>query len=153
MPLRSFSTLILFIFCLALCNPGCKKDDNPTQSANIPPELVATWTAQAVLVNGTSASLSNVLGWQSGTVQATFTITAPGALTYTEFNSVNAPLQISTGTVSVTGSTATIKYLTDNGQPVNPPEEITATWGVTGNQLSLTYSVIGLGSITLSLTK
>jgi hypothetical protein len=63
------------------------------------------------------------------------------------------PLQVNTGTIAVSGSTATLKYLTDNGQPANPPEEIVATWGVTGNQLSLTWTVTQVGTIALSLTK
>jgi len=150
---KLFSSFVLVIASLMLLNPGCKKDESTAPTNTIPPELVATWTAQAVLVNGTSASLSNVLGWQSGTVQATFTITAPGAFTYTELNSSSVPLQVDTGTIAVNGQSVTLKYLTDNGQPLSTPEEITATWGVTGNQLSLTYSVTGLGSITLSLTK
>jgi len=153
MTLKLFSSFVLIIICLTLFNPGCKKEESTAPTNMIPAELVATWTAQAVLVNGTSASLSNVLGWQSGTVQATITFTASGTFTYTELNSSSTPLQIDTGTIAVNGSTATLKYLTDNGQPVSTPEEIVAGWAVTGNQLSLTWTVTQVGSIALSLTK
>ena len=153
MTLKLFSSFVLIIICLTLFNPGCKKEESTAPTNMIPADLVATWTATAVLVNGSSVSLANALGWQSGTVQATIVFTASGELTYTEFSSTSVPLQVNTGTIAVSGSTATLKYLTDNGQPANPPEEIVATWGVTGNQLSLTWTVTQVGTIALSLTK
>ena len=155
--LRLQSTRIAFLSAIlfSLILLGCKKDENTTQTpaaTTIPSELVATWTAQTAFVNGNPALLSTALDWRSGSVRATFAFTAAGALTYTEYSSSNAPLQVTTGTIAVSGPSATIKFLTDNGQPINPPKELIAAWTVTGNQLSLTWTDTH-GTVALQLTK
>jgi hypothetical protein len=142
----------MVIFSLILL--GCEKDESTTQlpASTIPSELVATWTVQAAFVNGNPALLSTALDWRAGTVRATFFLAEGGALIYTEYSSSNAPLQVTTGTIAVSASTATLRFLTDNGQPINPPKELAAAWAVTGNQLSLTWTDT-LGTIALQLTK
>ena len=151
---QSCHFVLAFAMIFSLILLDCKKDESPTQTAtgSIPSELAATWTAQSAFVNGNPALLSAALDWRTGTVRATFAFTTAGALTYTEYSSSNAPLQVTTGTIAVNGSSATMKFLTDNGQPIDPPKELVSAWTVTGNQLNLTWTD-SQGTVALQLSK
>lgn len=144
--------VLAVIYCLIL--QGCDKNDNTTQPPvnTIPSELAASWTAQAAFRNGNPVLLSDALDWKSGTVRAVFVFGASGSFSYTEYSSSDAPLQVTTGTVTVNGSSVTIKFLTDNGQPIEPPRESVAAWTVTGNQLNITWTN-SHGTWTLQLVK
>jgi hypothetical protein len=150
---QSRPLVLVSVIIISLLLVGCKQDST-TQApvSTIPSELVGTWTAVAAFVGGRPALLSTALDWRSGTVRATFGFTASGEVTYTEYSSTDAPLQVTTGTIAVEGSTLTIRMLTDNGRPINPPKELTTAWSIAGNQLSLTWTDAH-GTVTLQLTK
>jgi hypothetical protein len=133
---------------------GCTKDEDTTKptTTTIPVELVATWTAQTAFVNGNPALLKDALDWQSGTVRSTFTFTSDGGFTYTEYSSNNTQLQVTTGTITVSGSTLTVRMLQDNGQTISPPKELGIAWSITTTQLNLAWTDT-IGNIALQLTR
>jgi hypothetical protein len=151
--IRTFASSIALL-CILL-TPGCSKDEGTTQPSTggtIPAEIVGTWTPQTAYLNGSPVLLSSALEWKTGTVRATFSFNAAGAITYTEYSSSNAPLQVTTGTFTVTGTALKIRFLTDNGTTMNPAKDLTIAYSIAGTQLSYTWTDAH-GATTLQLTK
>ncbi len=136
-----WSVVVLTCAALLLAS-GCRKDDSsgtgPSQEPP-PPELVGTWVFQSGTLNGDSVDLADVMEWVEGATSADFTVGADGTYSYRERDAQGSVLFSSAGTFLVSGQSATITVTSENGSPISPPEVLTGTWALNGDQLSLTY--------------
>ncbi len=115
-----------------------------------PAVLVGVWTFQSVTLNGSSATLASVLGWNSATVLARVTVESNGAYIYEEVDSSGGQLAFESGFVLVTGNSIEINITLNNSGTVN--ESTTATYTLNGNTLMLQEVALGITAV-FTLTK
>lgn len=121
---------------------NCGDDDNATGPDNgIPAGLIATWTYQSATINEVPVGLEFALQWHEGAVSARFTISADGTFVNEELDSDGMVIWTESGTFSVSGSNATITITSDSDGPVDPPDIMSGTWALDGNELTLTTNL------------
>jgi hypothetical protein len=122
---------------------SCDKDDSPTgQSPSIPQELIGTWLYESATANGVPVSLDFILQWHEGTDSARFTLGADGSFLYEELDFEGGIVWIESGTFEVDGNTATITVTEDSDGPVDPPDILSGTWSISGDELTLSTVVL-----------
>ena len=123
---------------------NCGDDDNATGPDNgIPSGLIATWTYQSATIGEIPVSLELVLQWQEETVSARFTVSDDGTFVNEELDSLDVPIWTERGTFTVSGNNATITITSDSDGPVDPPDIMSGTWALDGNELTLTTTLEG----------
>jgi hypothetical protein len=136
--------IIILSGLLLVIGPGCGKDDGPTDSGPVvPAELVDTWVYQSATINGMPINLSVILQWHIGTESAQFTVGEDGSFVDEELDGNGEVNWFKMGTFTVDGNTATITVTTDSDGPVEPPDTLTGTWVVDGDELTLTTEYMG----------
>jgi len=138
-------TASLSAMLLVVIIAGCGKDDDSTgPDTSIPAELIATWTYQSATINEIPVSLGLALQWHEGTVSARFTISDDGTFVNEELDSDGMLIWTESGTFTVSGNNATITITSNSDGPVNPPDVMSGTWALDGNELTLTTTLEGL---------
>ena len=147
-------TVGLFAILSVFMVMGCGDDDDSTTGPDvgIPSELIATWTYQSATINEIPVSLGLVLGWDEGTVSARFTVDSDGTFVYEELDSEDVVQWTESGTFTVSGNNATITITSNDDGPVDPPDVMSGTWALDGNELTLTTIMEGL-TVVLVATK
>ena len=113
---------------------GCSDDDSPTGPAAS--QLVGTWQAVSVTVDGQATSLSDGMDWADGAVRSVLVLGPSLSLINTEYDASGNILYQSSGTYSTSGSTLTLNFTLEDGVPTQ--ETLVATYSITNNQLTTT---------------
>ncbi len=134
---------ILAMISLVVVAADCGKDNDSTgPDTSIPAGLIATWTY--LTINGVPVqNFGFFLGWQEETVSARFIVSDDGTFVNEELDSDGIVIWTENGTFTVSGNNATITITSDSDGPVNPPDIMTGTWALDGNELTLTTTVLG----------
>ncbi len=135
---------ILAMISLVVVAADCGKDNDSTgPDTSIPAGLIATWTYQSVEINGSPVGLGLVLQWQEGTVSASFRVGGDGTFVNEELDSDGVVTWTENGTFTVSDNNATITITSDSDGPIDPPDIMTGTWALDGNELTLTTTFEG----------
>ncbi len=135
---------ILTMISLVAVVADCGKDNDSTgPDTSIPAGLIATWTYQSVEIDGSPVGLGLVLHWQEGTVSASFTVGDDGTFVNEELDSDGVVTWTENGTFTVSDNNATITITSDSDGPVDPPDIMSGTWALDGNELTLTTAFEG----------
>jgi hypothetical protein len=111
-----------FIILLAIfIAVGCGDDDNPTNSAKIPAELVGTWQFQSAIIDGESVSDFSEVANNSSADYAYLTHNADGTWSENEYTIDDSLAYSQSGTFTVKGDTIYLVVTAANGDPVSPP--------------------------------
>ena len=151
-PLRIATLLVLV---LALVMIQCKKDEDPvTPAATIPAEMVGTWVFAGLTVNGDPANNpGDYFPLEDGTVGIEVDVKADGSFDWREYDAQSNINGTAQGTISVSGTTASMIVSVENGTPVNPPEvRFVGVYNITGTTMTLTASLQG-NTLVLTLLK
>lgn len=134
---------ILAMIFLVVIVAHCGKDNDSTgPDTSIPAGLVATWTY--VTINGLPVQNFRLfLGWQEETVSARFTVSGDGTFVNEELDSDDMVIWTENGTFTASDNQATITITSDSDGPVNPPDVMTGTWALDGNELTLNTTFEG----------
>ncbi len=125
---------------------------NGAVGGNIPSQLVGTWKYQSVTVNGSSASLAQVLNWATTTVRAELILSANGTFTYREINSSGGVTYTNSGTAVASGQAVRITITAENGQSLSTPVATDYSWSISGTTLRASTQ-LPQGSLVFTLTR
>lgn len=136
------SALMVILAMFVVVN--CGDDNNATgPDTSIPAGLIATWTYQSATFNDVPVSLESVLQWHEGTVSARFIVSDDGTFVNEELDSDGTVIWTERGTFTVSGNNATITITSDSDGPVDPPDIMSGTWVLDGNELTITTTLEG----------
>jgi hypothetical protein len=122
---------------------SCDNNDLPPEPGpSIPSELIGIWLYESATANGVPVSLDFILQWHEGTESARFTLGADGSFLYEELDFEGGIVWIESGTFDVNGNNATITVTEDSDGPVDPPDILSGTWSISGDELTLSTVVL-----------
>jgi hypothetical protein len=91
-----------------------------------------------------------VLDWAATTVSASFTVAPTAAYSYREVDGSGTTTFTSSGTITINGTGFTITITNVGGAPI-PPQTLSGTWALNGNELSLSASVGGQPTVLIAV--
>ena len=109
-----------------------KKEEIPWSAPS--QELVGMWLFTEVSVNGSPSNLSSALDWEPNSAYAAIQIESDGTMYYAEFDQEFEITINGSGTVQTAGNKLKFSLTNDHGNTLN----ISGTWSVNGNKLTLT---------------
>lgn len=98
---------------------------------------VGTWVFQSANVNGETATLATVMEWAEGATSARMIFEANGNYVYQEHDTNDLLLSQESGTLAIDDGDFTLTATLDGDGPINPPDVTTGTVSLSGSTMSL----------------
>ncbi|RKX29739.1 MAG: hypothetical protein DRP47_00915 [Candidatus Zixiibacteriota bacterium] len=123
-----------------------------TSVADVPDELLGTWTFQTITVDGTTTDIADIFEWDSTTVSSHIIIYADYTTRYEELDSDNSVVFYDKELFVINENSLTITAVSENGSPIEHQYAFSGSWSISGNQLTLSTSEEG-HTIVFTLSK